>query len=147
MVPKLFQEGFFPYNFCWIQKTYFSTQVSKCQVSSLALGLTKVVLKNCVKMWENCKKMKPPPLSFLYVIIKTHFQILLPVYPSEVCRTGQVTRKMIILWKIIFNIYVLLYILTSSLQVPQPFSTSILIALPIHVHAFFKRTCIAFTLN
>ena len=147
MVPKLFQEGFLPYNFCWIQKNYFSTQVPKCQVSSFALGLTKFVLKNCVKMWENCKKMKPPPLSFMYVIIETHFQILLPVYPSEVYRTGQVTRKMIIPKKIIFNIYVLLYILTSSLQVPQPFSTSILIALPIHVQAFFKRTCIAFTLN
>ena len=88
MVPKLFQEGFLPYNFCWIQKTYFSTQVLKCQVSSFALGLTKFVLKNCVKMWANCKKVKPPPLSFMYVMIESPV-LKLPIFKSCFLFTDQ----------------------------------------------------------
>ena len=151
MVPKLFQEGFLPYNFCWIQKTYFSTQVPKCQVSSFALGLTKFVLKNCVKMWENCKKVKPPPLSFMYVIIEKPV-LKLPIFKSCFLFTHQRFAGLVKSqgkWSFLKNYFQHLrsFIHLDILPAGTTAIFSILIALPLHVQAFFKCTCIAFTLN
>ena len=126
------------------QKTYFSSQVPKCQVSSFALGLTKFVLKNCVKMWENCKKVKPPPLSFMYVIIEKPV-LKLPILKCCFLFTHQRFAGLVKSqgkWSFLKQLFSTLRSFIHLDILPAGttaiFLTSILIALPIHVQTFFK---------